>query len=111
MGMRRRERYLYRYRPDSMADQHQDSQRLEALREEELRGISDGWEGAMRENLGSWTTRDPGVRPTRTARHTGHTRHRRGPAWRDRLVLFFGGRRSRGSAPNGRSSEPSEPEA
>lgn len=49
--MPRRERDLYRYRPDDPTAQRRDAERLRQRREEELQGIAQEWDAKLKDHL------------------------------------------------------------
>jgi hypothetical protein len=51
MPRSRRDRDLYRYRPEDPVAQREAAERMKARREQELRGIAEAWEGSIRGRL------------------------------------------------------------
>jgi hypothetical protein len=47
----RRDRELYKYRPDDMTAQREAAERMKRRREEELRGIAEEFDGSIRRKL------------------------------------------------------------
>lgn len=85
----RRERDLYRYRPDDAAAQREAAERMKAGREGRLREVSEEWEASIRRQLEE-------AEPLKPVRHAepAERRRRRNPLLRGvmRVVRVLTGR-------------------
>jgi hypothetical protein len=96
--MPKRERDLYRYRPEDAEAQQRDRERMQERREQELKGISEQWDESLRDRL-----KEPEASPTPGVIPGGHRRRRRTRLGKllDRLAKAMGIRREAKSSRGG----------